>query len=226
MPQWSVATWLFQATRITLLLVFFLDLFYYFGLRTTQALRHQVLSGLLLIPCLLVYGKQYLPSDTLLLTPPYYGKALIWTDRIVDPRTFYFMDPKSKPLRAGNKDFVDPNYGKAAFSPLNGQVVQVENGFISLRSPQTRVRVGPLLPSSIRLQPGDVVRSNQPLGLITSAGLIPGLSLTVESDQAIRFAETFTGRWWAGRYAQAVLKRNQMALADAKDRFQLRPIDQ
>jgi hypothetical protein len=223
-PIWATWGWLFQATEILILAGLLLDFVYYFGMKT-KALRAQLLSALLLLPCLVVVFRDRFVSDPVVLVVPYYDKALVWTDGVYAPQTWFFMEPETRIHGSREHAYDDPNFGKAIFSPLAGEVVSVDETSIELRGKDATVRLSPLVKGSITLAVGARVIENQPLGLL-GTGTPPGLRLDVISDREVRFADVYAGRWWAGRYEAGMLKRNVYVQSDAPTRFQVNPITQ
>ncbi len=225
-PIWATWTWLFQATKILILAGLGLDFFYYYGIKTRTARRAQWLSGLLLIPFLLFGFRGLLVRDPVLLVSPYYGKALVWTDSMFTPDTWYFMAPETRSGTRQANAYDDPNYGKAVFSPLTGTVNAVRETEIELRNEDLTVRLGPMLAGSVKLEAGDPVHQDQPLGLLDTGARPPGLRLEVTSERPVAFKDVFAGRWWAGRYDAAQLKRNQYVQSDSQTRFRVSPVTQ
>ncbi|MDJ0835039.1 MAG: hypothetical protein QNK37_00900 [Acidobacteriota bacterium] len=225
-PVWAGRPWLYQVTVFFFIGGTVLDFVFYYVMRTQTNLKHQVLSGLLLLPCLLVVGRHWLVSDPLQLVVPYYGQTLIWTDHPLTPRSWYFMDPKSDSNKERTEKYEDPNFGKAVFSPITGKVVSIEGNQLNLRNDEVSISLSPLLPDSIRLKAGDEVLVQMPLGLLETSDGVPGLKLTVSGDRPVRFKDTYAGRWWAPLSENAVLRRNDKALSQAEGTFQVRPVTQ
>jgi len=223
-PIWGTWGWLFQAAKILILAGLLLDFVYYYGMKT-KALRAQLLSVLLLLPCLAVTFRHTVVGDPVVLMVPYYGKALVWTDHALTPTTWYFMEPETRIHGTREHAYDDPNYGKAVFSPLTGEVVAVSENEITLRGEDVTVRLGPLVAGSVKLAIGTPIHENQPIGLLDT-GTPPGLAMTVESKRPVRFADIYAGRWWAGRYEQGVLERNDYVRSDARTRFRVNPVTQ
>ncbi len=225
-PSWATPDRLFAMLEAVFALGAALDFFYYFCLRTPRV-RRQIISGLCFLPCLLfIFRDRLLPGPRVALAPPHYGKALVWTDRALLPRTFYFIDPETKQNSPHAAPFEDPNYGKAVFAPMDGRVSGFdEGGFIRLegggRWRGVGLTLGPLLSGSERIGVGDEVRQYQPLGLAGSAGGIPGIRLRVESGGKATFQDCYAGRWLAPRYRFAYPKRNHQLQSDAAKRFRV-----
>jgi len=224
-PIWGTWSWLYRATLILITAALLLDFAYYFALKSEQG-RKQLLSGLLVIPFLLMSGRHLLPADPVTLVVPFYGKALVWTDRVLDPGTWYFMEPTTRETENLENAYDDPNYGEAVFSPLTGVIVAVEDNALVLEGEDVVVRLSPILKGSHQLQAGTPVRIDQPLGLLDSGARPPGLRMAVTTDRPVRFGDVFAGRWWAGRYDRAVLKRNQYVQTDSETRFRVEAITQ
>lgn len=219
---------LFGALEIAFALCTGLDFFYYYGL-TTPHVRRQVRSGLCLIPCLLVgFRDRLVPPSAAGLAPPHYGDALIWTDRLWRPQTYYFIDPDSKVFQPYESQADDPNYGKAVFAPLDGRLLRVdEDGFAHIegggRWRGVRVALGPLVAGSVRVGVGRELVQHQPLGLAASASPIPGIQLRLVRGGHMGFQDCYSGRWLATRYRLAFPKRNHHLQSDAAARFRVFP---
>ena len=223
-PIWATWGWLFRAANILILAGLILDFVYYFGMKS-RAIRAQILSALLLVPILGFAFRHLWVSEPAVLMVPYYGKALVWTGEVFGPETYYFMAPATRIHSTREHAYDDPNYGKAVFSPLTGEIVSVTATAIELRGDGVTVRLSPLVAGSVTLEAGASVHENQPLGLLDT-GSPPGLKLEVDSARETRFADVFAGRWWARRYARGMLKRNDYVQSDARTRFRVNPITQ
>lgn len=203
-----------------------LDFFYYYGVKAVGNPKQQKLSAIWLIPFLFVMFRHYLVRGPEMVLP-FYGEAVVWTNKVISPDVFYFLDPETESVPKAGEPYNDPNYSKAIFSPFSGEVVTIrKDGFVVLRSHSGEVEaaIGPLIANSINLEKGAEVFENQPLGLLdhVTEGA-PGICLQVLKGGTPLFKEAFTGRHFGQFHQKALLKRNQFAVSEAKGRFQLRP---
>lgn len=226
-PMWDARPWLFQLCRIFLVAGLALDFFYYFGLKTKTAVKHQVAAGLLLIPVLLFTFRHHLERDTVQVVSPYLARCLVWTDSVFSPRTWYFMDPKTHGGLDINANYDDPTYGKAVFSPINGTFSGMQGEMLVIYNDEVRLHLGPVIEGSHRLQPGQQVIENQPMGLVGRDNhRVPGLRLTVIGDAKLRFRDVYSGRLLGRRFEQTAVTRNQLLLNDSETRFRVNPVNQ
>ena len=216
MPSWYLPTWLFNAVLGLVLCCMALDFFYFFGLRSSSSASRQWLHLLWLIPCLLV-GFRHLGAQGPVLTVPTYGKSLVWTSSLVNPDRFYFLDPATKSNAGRENDYDDPNFGKAVFAPASGTLVRLdEQNYLHIRTgePQLLMALGPLIPESVTLKPGDQILADMPVGLQDRDPdrSIPGLALKILEGGPVRFKQVYSGRYFPTETATTVLRRNHFVL--------------
>jgi uncharacterized membrane protein YdcZ (DUF606 family) len=215
-PSWRLGTVMFTVLLAAMLLCVCLDFFYFYGLKAKKAGHRQWLSLLLLIPCLIV-AFRHTAAGGPIIAVPYFGKALIWTDSPIAPKTFFFMDPASRSQKPDQEAYDDPNFGKAVFSPVNGVIEEVgDDGYLLIRDTQSSLllSLGPMLPESVNLGPGNQVITNIPLGLLDTdkENRTPGLRLRIVEGGPIRFGDVLTGRYLVSPSEGTVLRRNHYAL--------------
>lgn len=221
-PIWTTSFSWMIALQVVLALATLLDFVWYYALKTNTQKRSQMLSGLWLVPFLLFSFRHILPGGPE-LTLPHFERAIVWTDSLLAPKTFWFIAPETANPDRFNAD-QDPNFGKAAFSPLKGTFVGEESGFLRLvtEDESAEVLIGPIIPGSHKLEAGGEIFQNQPIGLVDkTSGKAPGLKLQVIRGGSPRFKDVVTGRYLAFRYGSVRLKRNQVAQSDSPTRFRL-----
>jgi len=221
-PLWQVRPILFNAAFLALAAGLACDFFFYYGLRHESQPRRQAASLLLALPLLaLIFRYSLLPGPARDLVLPCYGRALVWTDGVLTPSTYWFMAPGTRGGQSYAHNYDDPNYGKAVFAPLSGTVAAIDGAYLVLQGADGRIRIGPFAAGTIRVAPGDPVVENQPLGLLGTGGSLPGIELKLLDGPSARFKDHFAGIWYATRRERGALRRNQSVLNDAPTRFRL-----
>lgn len=227
LKSWLGHPMLYQITGYILLFGLAADSFYYLLIKSESKTRMPVWAALGLVPFALAYWLLHRPGgESLVLSLPHYGKALVWHDPMFQARSYYFMKPGTGP-KPGDS-YNDPNFGQAIFSPCGGEVAgfDTSTSLLTLKpktAPDTRLSLGPFLPESLRLHAGDTVSANQPLGLQGGSGPIPGIQVTIEGTRDFTFEQFLAGRWWARQIRHGRPVRNQTVISQHQNRFRLRP---
>ncbi len=231
-PVWNSGRALFRAAELALILGLLVDFFYYFALKAPQRAKAQTLAWLGLLPCLAIgFRHLWLPAAPVPATAPHFGRALVWTDRPLAPRTFFFIAPETRKHRQSEQKYDDPNYGKAVFAPIAATFAGFDDRNRMLLETQAngqtlRLAVGPLIRESVSLKPGAPVAQQQPIGLADRAAAgPPGIQVVTLQGKPPRFRDVYAGRLVGWRWSQALPKRNQTIESDAEGRFQARPVD-
>ena len=221
-PVWLVPQALFDAAHLCLAAGMLCDFFFYFGLVHQSKPRQQTLSLLLILPLLAWLLRDHLSwRPRLDLVVPSYGKALVWTDKALDPTTYWFMHTDTRQPGQRNHNYEDPNFGRAIFSPISGKVVAMEEKFLILENVEGQIAIGPIVPSTVRSHPGAAVLANQPLGLLDTGGTRPGIELRLLTGGHAHFQDYFAGIWYATRQRAGFIGRNQIVQSDAATRFRV-----
>jgi len=228
LKSWLCHPALYQTLSYVLLAAFAIDVFYYLLMKPKQKTRMPLFSALGMVPFAFGYWLLHKPAnDALELVLPHHGKALVWHRPLFNANTYHFMRPQSQAKDLA-KAFEDPNYGQAIFSPCAAQVVTFDavTSMLELApqaAPDSRLLLGPFLPESLRVNAGDGVVANQPLGLQRESGSLPGIQLIVEGPRSPAFIDYLGGRLWARPFKRGRLIRNQFVISQHKGRFRLQP---
>lgn len=218
-PGWSVRQMLFDGIRGLLLLGGVLDFFYCYGFKREKDRRWQLMSLWLLLPFLVFINRFALPAHRTSLVLPHHGKALVWTEGIWEPQTFYFVrtDDESK----ASAEEVDPNFGRPVFAPLTGMVAAIEDNHLILVNDHIRIALGPFIEKSLRVAPGHRVVAHQPLGLLGASDATPGIRMAILDGNRVAFKDVLAGRVMARELETTVPQRNDYVTSNAAKRWRL-----
>lgn len=217
LPSWRMSSLAYDGVYLLGVVAMLVDFVYYFGLISERKFQ-QMVSLVLILPCLAFSWRgEVLKGET--VTLPHYGRALVWTEGLFEPRAYYFFNPETTVAPGRKVD--DLNYGQAIFSPLSGVVESFEADMIILRRDDLRLAIGPIMEGSARVDAGDAVFENQPIGLQGDTQTTPGIRVAVRSNHRLRFADVLSGRLLAGEYKAALLKRNMLVQSQSPTRFRV-----
>lgn len=217
LPTYRMNPWLFDGLYYLSLFAMLVDFVYYFAMKSPKTV-FQMGSLVLILPCLaFAYRGSMLGGES--VTLPHYGRALVWTEGLMEPHTYYFLSPDT--VETAQRDFDDPNYGQAVFSPFSGEVEGFEADMMILKRGELRIALGPILEGSARVDADDRVVKNQPIGLQGKGDGHPGIRLEVRSGHALRFEDVLAGRLIAGEQKSALLKRNMLVQSNSPTRFRV-----
>lgn len=217
-PGWHVSATQFEASRGLILLVGLVDFIHDYGVRAGVS-RGQWRSCLLVVPLLLWQFRNHLapvPAPPL-LNLPIHGKALVWTDSILEPSVYYFI--RTELPEKGSALAEDPNQGRPVFAPAHGTVRSFEGQSLVLEVAGRTVTLSPLLADSLMVGPGSRVFANQPLGILGVAEGTPGLRMAVSGPFA--FGDVMSGRLVSQVFTQTRLERNQYVASAASSRWRV-----
>ncbi|CAM2010351.1 hypothetical protein [Acanthopleuribacter pedis] len=178
-----------------------------------------------LLVALILFQPRLGTGETTACVVPVYGPAMVWSDALVGPTTWYLLElPETDKMR-GRAVYGDPHEGKSVFSPFSGRVDRVtDTGFIEITSEKgdLRLRIGPLMPDMMMAKEGGEVFANQPLGLMGETEGTPGVRLEILEGGPLVFADCLAGRYFAAQYERVPAKRNLRVQSKAKSRFSFR----
>ncbi len=217
-PGWHVSAAQFEASRGLILIVAALDFIHDYGLRAGVS-RGQWRSCLLVVPLLLWQFRSHLSPapPPPLLNLPIHGKAMVWTDSMLEPRVYYFI--RTERAEKSSALAEDPNQGRPVFAPAAGTVAAVEGQTLVLAVAGRTIRLSPLLADSLLVEPGAPVFANQPLGIMGASDSMPGLRMALDGPFA--FGDVMSGRLLSQVFAETRLGRNQYVASAAASRWRV-----
>ena len=220
-PRWACSASLFAVLEGSVGLMGLLDFVYFYALKAPNQSKAQIRSlWVILLWLVFFFGPYVMNRIAPALHLPHSGQKLVWSDHFWSPTRYFFMEPTTRAKKSYGQKYEDPNYGKAIFSPLRGQVAGLsDDGFLSLQNETLKIELGPFVTSSIRLVLGQEVFAHQPLGLADLGKSIPGIELRILEGEQVRFLDVATGRRIAQNYKVTYLKRNMLTASKSPSRF-------